>query len=92
MAYFDPKKPTEVIVDASPVGLGAILTEGKIISYTSRALTDTEQKYSQTDREFLAVVYRVEHFHLYLFGSRFTVTTDHKPLVGIISSSKPTTT
>ena len=92
MAYFDPKKTTDVIVDASPVGLGAILAQqGKIISYASRALTDVEQRYSQTDREFLAIVYGVEHFHLYLFGSKFTVTTDHKSLVGIISSSKPAT-
>ena len=38
MAYFDPKKTTDVIVDASPVGLGAILAQqGKIISYASRA-------------------------------------------------------
>ena len=38
MAYFDPKNPNEVIVDASPVGLGAILAQqGKIISYASRA-------------------------------------------------------
>ena len=92
MAYFDPKKTTDVIVDASPVGLGAILAQqGKIISYASRALTDVEQRYSQTDREFLAIVYGVEHFHLYLFGSKFTVPTDLKPLLGIISSSKPAT-
>ena len=74
------------------MGLGAVLAQqGKIISYASRALTDVEQRYSQTDREFLAVVYGVEHFHLYLFGSKFTVTTDHKPLLGIISCSKPAT-
>ena len=92
MAYFDSEKPTEIIVDASPVGLGAIFTQnGKIISYASRALTDVEQRYSQTDREMLAVVYGVEHFHLYLFGSTFTVVTDHKPLLGIWKSQKPAT-
>ena len=65
MAYFDPSKSTEIIEDASPVGLGAIFTqEGKIVSYASRALTDVEQRYSQTDREMLAVVYGVEHYHL----------------------------
>ena len=70
MAYFDPSKSTEIIVDDSPVGLGAIFTqEGRIVSYASRALTDVEQRYSQTDREMLAVVYGVEHYHLYLFGS-----------------------
>ena len=92
LAYFDPSKKTEVIVDASPVGLGAILTqEGKVVTYASRALTETEQRYSQTDREMLGVVYGVEHFHLYLYGATFTVTTDHKPLLGILKSPKPTT-
>jgi hypothetical protein len=58
MAYFDPAKHTTVLVDASHVGLGAILTQdGKVICYASRALTATEQRYSQTDRELLAVVY-----------------------------------
>ena len=92
MAYFDQKQETTVIVDASPVGVGAILTQNnKVISYASRALTPTEQRYSQTDREFLAVVYGVEHYHLYLYGSSFRVITDHKPLLGIVNSQSPTT-
>ena len=85
MSYFNKNKHTELIVDASPVGIGTILTqEEKIICYASRALTPTEQRYSQTDREMLAVVYAVEHFHLNRYGSIFTVHTDHKPLLGII--------
>lgn len=92
MSYFDQNKETEILVDASPVGLGAILIqEGKPICYASRSLTETEQRYSQTDREMLAVVFGVEHFHLYLYGSKFTVVTDHKPLLGIVTSQKPTT-
>ena len=54
-------------------------------------MTDVEQRYSQTDREMLAVVYGVEHYHLYLFGSTFIVVTDHKPLLGILKSRKPAT-
>ena len=56
-AYFDIDKDTELIVDASPVGLGAILTQhdkhgrSKVIAYASRALTDVESRYSQTERE-----------------------------------------
>ncbi|RUS85862.1 hypothetical protein EGW08_006346 [Elysia chlorotica] len=90
MAYFNPKIHTEILVDASPCGLGAMLTQqGRVICYASRALTDTEARYSQTEREMLAVVYGVEKFHIYLYGSTFTVTTDHKPLLGIIRSTKP---
>ena len=92
MDYFNPSRHTEVLVDASPVGVAAILMqEGHVICYSSRALTETEQRYSQTDREMLAVVFGVEHFHMYVYGAEFDVITDHKPLLGIIRSQKPTT-
>ena len=89
MSYFDKTKETFVVVDASPVGISAILsqkprncdtTNQQIIAYASRALTDTEKRYSQTEKEALAIVWAVEHFHLFLFGSEFTLVTDHKPL------------
>jgi hypothetical protein len=91
MAYFDPTNYTKVLVDASPTGLGAILMQdGKVISYGSRALTDVESRYSQTEREMLAVVWATEHYHLYLYGAKFVVITDHKTLLGIFKSHKPT--
>ena len=90
MAYFDPNKDTNILVDASPVGLGAVLTQnGKILCYASRVLTEVEQRYSQTERKMLAVVYAAEHFHLYLYGEKFIITTDHRPLLGIVKSLKP---
>lgn len=93
MSYFNPNLETEVLVDASPFGIGAVLTQrdkhmSHIISYASRALTDVESRYSQTEREALAVVWACEHYHLYLFGHHFTVLSDHKPLEGIYN--KPT--
>ena len=92
MAYFNPENETSVLVDASPVSIGAILTQNrKMICYPSRALTPTEHRYSQTDREFLAVVNGVEHVNLYLFDSHFAVVTYHKPLLGIVNSPKPST-
>ena len=89
-AYFDPTKDTEISVDASPVGLAAILSQvdGKtgthhIVTYASRSLSETEQRYSQTEREALAVVWACEHLHLYIYGKPVTIYTDHKPLVSI---------
>ena len=89
-AYFDPKKQTEISVDASPVGVGAILAQTDldgsnrhIIAYASRSLSETEQKYSQTEREAFAVVWGCEYFHLYIYGKPVTVNTDHKPLAAI---------
>lgn len=86
MHYFDPRKQTELVVNASPVGLGEVLAQrdsphepAQVVSYASRALSDTEQKYSQTEREALAIVWACKHFHMYLYGSQFTLVTDHKP-------------
>ena len=91
MSYFDPRKKTEIIVDASPTGLGGLLVqEGKVLGYASRALSDVESRYSQTEREMLAVVWGVEHFHLYVYGAQFSVITDHKPLIGIFKNHKQT--
>ena len=89
-AYFSPNKHTTIIVDASPVGLAAFLTqEGRTISYASRSLSATEQKYSQTEREALAIIWACEHFHIYVCGANFTVVTDHQPLVHIWKKVNP---
>ena len=98
MTYFDASKPTEIYVDGSPTGLGGILLQRdskghpSIIAYGSRSLTDTESRYSQTEREALAVHWAILHFHLYVYGNDFVVVSDHKPLEGIYNkpSSKPT--
>ena len=96
--YFDPDKETEIVVDASPVGLGAILCqidpesdERQVVAYASRSLTKTEQRYSQTEREALAVVWSCEHFHLYVYGKPITVYTDHEPLVHIYNKPRSKT-
>ena len=98
LAYFDTMKDTALLVDASPVGLAAILvqqtpnsTKVQTVGYASRALTSVEQRYSQTEREALAVVWACEHFHIYVFGKPVKIYTDHKPLVSIYGNpnSKP---
>ena len=96
LAYFQQDAETELVVDASPVGLGAVLmqrqTDGLFqpVEYASRSLTDVEQRYSQTEREALAVVWGCERFRMYLYGIDFVLVTDHKPLEVMFSpSSKP---
>jgi len=54
--------------------------EGKVIAFASRALTDTEKRYANIEREMLAVVVACEKFLSYIFGKKFTVESDHKPL------------
>ena len=95
LAYFDTSRETRVVADASPYGLGAVLTQRhgshwRVVSFASRSLTDVERQYSQTEREALALVWSCERFNLYLYGRTFQLETDHKPLQFIYSSkSKP---
>ena len=95
MAHNNPEAETELRVDASPVGLGAILMQShrqevRPVAYASRTLTEVERRYSQTEREALAVVWGCEKFHLYLYGTQFKLYTDHKPLEFIYSpKAKP---
>ena len=96
LAYFDKDAPTRVIADASPVGLGAVLVqekngESRAVCYASRSLSQVERRYSQTEKEALALVWACERFHLYLYGlPQFDLVTDHEALKVIYSrKSKP---
>lgn len=82
LGYFNADDRTELFVDASPIGLGAVLAqfnaEGtpRIIACASKVLTAPEQKYPQTQKEALAVVWGVEKFSFYLLAKSFVVRTD----------------
>ena len=86
--YYDDEKPCTIQMDDSNIGVGAMLIqEGKVIEYHSRALTSTQQHYSNIEREAYALVNGIEHFHHYVFGKPFDIHTDHQPLVQL--SIKP---
>ena len=81
---YDPDKELVIENDASEYGLGSVmLQDAKPIAYSSRALSETEQRYAQIEKEMLAAVYGLEKFHHFTFGREVTVVTDHKPLVAI---------
>ena len=81
VAYFDKTKKHTIQCDASKKGLGAVLLqESKPVMYVSRALTETEQRYSNIQRELLAIVFALERLNHYTFGRTITVQSNHQPL------------
>ena len=84
LPYFDVNAETTLQMDASKKGLGAcLICKGKVICYTSRALTKTEQNYQNLEREALGTIWGMEKFHYLLYGKEFTLEADQKPLVSI---------
>ena len=84
LRYFDPSLPVTIQVEASQVGLGAaLLQNGKPVAFASKALTETECRYANIEREMLATVFGAERFHTYVYGWAFMIESDHKPLESI---------
>ena len=94
LVHFDSSLPIVLSCDASPYGVGAVLshkisnTEEKPIAFASRSLATAEKNYSQLDKEALAVLFGVKKFHTYLYGRKFLIQTDHKPLTQLLGDSK----
>ena len=91
---FDPNKPIVLATDASPYGISAVLSHQfpdkseRPIAFYSRVLTETEKRYSQIDKEALGIKSGVERFFYYIFGRRFTLITDSKPLSQIFAPQR----
>ena len=92
LKYFDPKLPIKVSSDASKSGLSATLEQKNgdnwyPVAFASRSMTSLETNYVQIEKEILSIVFACEHFNDFLYGQRFLVENDHKPLKDI--SQKP---
>ena len=93
LAHYDPKRQTIVAADACQNGLGAVLLQvdadgNKLpICYASRSLTDAETRYAVIEKEALAATWACEKFSDYILGMSFTLETDHKPLVPLLSTT-----
>lgn len=98
LAHFDPAKQIGISCDASNIGIGAVLfhryDDGseRPIANVSKTLTDTQRRYSQIQKEALAVIYGLKKFHQFLYGRNFILVTDHKPLVTLLGPTKGTPT
>jgi hypothetical protein len=87
LAFPNFDAPFFLSTDASQVGIGAVLSQKDEnqrehpVYFTSRSLTEHERRYSSIERELLAIIYSTEKFKYYLSGRKFTIITDHNPLV-----------
>lgn len=94
LVHFDNNKEVVLACDASPYGLGAVISHktadgDRPIAFASRSLTKAEKNYSHLEKEALALVFGVTRFRNYLLGRSFTLLTDHRPLLSILSENKP---
>jgi hypothetical protein len=96
MGYFRKDWETELISDASPVGLGAVICQfnpadpmqGHIVCVISRLLTETERRYSQAEKEALGVVWSCEKAAIWLIGSHLCIVVDNRAVMLIYSNAK----
>ena len=84
--------PFVLQTDASSTGLGAVLLQEfedslHPVCFASRKLLDKEKRYSTIERECLAIVWAVHKFVRFLWGVRFVLQTDHRPLTYLRTSN-----
>ncbi|XP_063831609.1 uncharacterized protein LOC135080816 [Ostrinia nubilalis] len=94
LSYPDFSQPFNLTCDASNHAISAILSQGPIgkdqpVAYASRTLNKAECNYSVTEKECLAIVWGTKVFRPYLYGHRFKILTDHKPLKWLFNCKDP---
>ena len=94
LQYPDFSREFILTTDASNVAIGAVLSQGPIgsdkpVCYASRTLNESELNYSTIEKELLAIVWATKYFRPYLFGRKFKILTDHKPLQWMMNLKEP---
>jgi hypothetical protein len=94
LQYPDFSKEFILTTDASNSGLGAVLSQGPVgkdlpVAYASRRLNNAEIHYTTSEKELLAIVWATKYFRPYLYGRRFKIVSDHKPLVWVMNGKNP---
>lgn len=88
---FDQENEFVIQTDASGEAVGAVLCNQDMrpVAYASRPLNKAEKNYPTIQKELVAIVWAIKYFRPYVFGRRFTIMTDHKPLVYLFSMKDP---
>ena len=94
LAHYCMGRESIIAADASNAGLGAVLLQRqpdgsrRPVSYISRSLTAAEKNYAVIEKEALAATWASERFSEYILGAPFTIETDHKPLVPLLTTKE----
>lgn len=94
LCYPDFEKQFCITTDASNISCGAILSQeyDKVqlpIAYASRTFTKGERNKSVIERELAAIHWAIQYFRPYVYGTKFLVKTDHRPLTYLFSMKNP---
>ena len=90
LTHFSDTLPLKLDTDASQYDIGAVIShvlpygEERPIAYASHTLSKSERNYSQIEKEALSIIFGVKKFHQYLYGRKFLLVTDHKPLTTVL--------
>ena len=94
LALYDPHLELKISADALSFRLGAVIfqkgadKQWRLVAYASRALSTTEMRYAQIEKEALASVWACEKFQDYISGRRVIIETDHKPLIPLLNAKE----
>ncbi|GJP54226.1 hypothetical protein CLOM_g13324 [Closterium sp. NIES-68] len=87
----NPDEPFLLYTDWSSSGMCTVLCQEekgteRVVAYVSRSCSPAESNYSSYEGEGLAAVWAVELFRPYLQGRKFTLVTDHQPLLWLMTN------
>lgn len=88
---FEKSNTFHLHTDASGYAIGAVLSNDndKPVAYASKSLNQAETNYPTIEKELLALIWAIRHFRPYLYGRKFIVHTDHRPLIYLFSLTDP---
>lgn len=83
-----------ITTDASKVACGAVLAQrhGDLelpVAFASKAFTKGESNKSTIEQELTAIHWAVDYFRPYIYGRKFIIRTDHRPLIYLFSLKNP---